>query len=300
MGTRHRVDRGEDPLARRGDGVSPRANPHGLARPLGCARYLALGAGYAALATAFGRLGEVVLDRYPLVVSLLESVFIGLLCYHDTGLGSPFRWYYLLSLICCAIRFRPAVAWTTFGLHCVSFLTLWWIAPNPRVANSDWPLMIGLMAWVTWACVALAALRRQAGDRLERLNAELQSHREELERRVEERTEALKASQARMIQQEKMASFGLLAAGIAHEVGNPLAAVSTIVQLLQRHDPDLYTADKLAQASSQIARIHRTVRELIDFSRPGSTELATISPAEAVEAALGIADATRARSAGRL
>ncbi len=89
------------------------------------------------------------------------------------------------------------------------------------------------MAWVTWACVGLAALRREAARHLERLNAELQTNRDELERRVEERTEALRASQARLIQQEKMAAFGLLAAGIAHEVGNPLAAVSTIVQLLQ-------------------------------------------------------------------
>ena len=62
--------------------------------------------------------------------------------------------------------------------------------------------------------------------------------REELERRVAERTDALRASQARVIQQEKMAAFGLLAAGIAHEVGNPLAALSSLVQMLKRRGPD--------------------------------------------------------------
>ncbi len=51
-------------------------------------------------------MGEVFLKRWPLFVSLMESVFIALLCYHDTGLNSPFRWYYLLSLICCSIRYR--------------------------------------------------------------------------------------------------------------------------------------------------------------------------------------------------
>ncbi len=46
--------------------------------------------------------GRVFLKRWPVFVALMESIFIALLCYHDTGLSSPFRWYYLLSLICCA------------------------------------------------------------------------------------------------------------------------------------------------------------------------------------------------------
>ena len=46
-----------------------------------------------------------------------------------------------------------------------------------------------------------------------------------------------------------MAAFGLLAAGIAHEVGNPLAAVSSLVQMLQRREPDPYTAEKLDLAA---------------------------------------------------
>src|SRR6478609_5408776 len=96
----------------------------GLHNPSAVRAFLALGAGYAALDTAFYRLGEVVLTRLPLFVSLMESVFIALLCYHDTGLASPFRWYYLLSLICCAIRYRPATAWWTFGIHVVSFVAL--------------------------------------------------------------------------------------------------------------------------------------------------------------------------------
>ncbi len=78
----------------------------GLHDPWAVRAFLALGAGYAALDLAFWRMGEVFLQRWPLFVSLMESVFITLLCYHDTGLASPFRWYYLLSLICCSIRYR--------------------------------------------------------------------------------------------------------------------------------------------------------------------------------------------------
>src|SRR3954449_13290484 len=71
----------------------------GLHNPSAVRAFLALGGGYAALALAFYWMGDVFLKRGRLFVSLMESVFIALLCYHDTGVMSPFRWYYLLSLI---------------------------------------------------------------------------------------------------------------------------------------------------------------------------------------------------------
>ena len=166
----------------------------------------------------------------------MESVFIALLCYHDTGLASPFRWYYLLSLICCAIRYRPAGrladVWLSLpqparpGRGCSAF------DPGRDRAGSG---PIAIMAWVTWASSSLAGLAegcRQAARAAQRRART--DHHAELEQRVAERTDALRASQARVIQQEKMAAFGLLAAGIAHEVGNPLAALSSLVQILQR------------------------------------------------------------------
>ncbi len=261
----------------------------GLHNPSAVRAFLALGAGYAALDLAFYRMGEVVLKRWPLFVSLMETVFIALLCYHDTGMASPFRWYYLLSLICCAIRYRPAVAWITLGLHGLSYLSLGAAVGAGRDGISGWPWTLAIMAWVTWASSALATLLKSTGARLEQLNAELEAHRDDLERRVAERTAALRASQARGIQQEKMAAFGLLAAGIAHEVGNPLAALSSLIQMLRRRGADAYTAEKLELASGQLVRIQRTIRELVDFSRPASTAVVRVRVAEVVEEAVGIA-----------
>ena len=86
-----------------------------------------------------------------------------------------------------------------------------------------------------------------------------------------------------------MAAFGLLAAGIAHEVGNPLAALSSLVQILKRRGPDPYTAEKLDLAGRQLQRIERTIRELVDFSRPASTAVSRVRIGEVVDEALGIA-----------
>jgi len=261
----------------------------GLHNPSAVRAFLALGAGYAALDFAFWRLGEVFLKRWPLFVSFMESIFIALLCYHDTGLDSPFRWYYLLSLICCAIRYQPTVAWWTLGFHAISLLTLAWTLGFRTTSGSAWPLTLVIMAWVTWASSALAGLLKAAGDQLQVLNSELVRVRAELEERVAERTDALRTTQARVIQQEKMAAFGLLAAGIAHEVGNPLAALSSLVQMLKRRGPDPYTSEKLDLAGRQLHRIERTIRELIDFSRPASRAVSRTRIGEVVEEALGIA-----------
>ena len=155
--------------------------------------------------------------------------------------------------------------------------------------GSAWPLTLVIMAWVTWASSSLAGLLKAAGDQLQDLNSELVRVRAELEERVDERTDALRTSQARMIQQEKMAAFGLLAAGIAHEVGNPLAALSSLVQILKRRGPDPYTSEKLDLAGRQLHRIERTIRELIDFSRPASRAITRTRVCEVVDEALGIA-----------
>jgi two-component system NtrC family sensor kinase len=261
----------------------------GLHDPWAVRAFLALGAGYAALDLAFWRMGEVILKGWPLSVSLMESVFIALLCYHDTGLDSPFRWYYLLSLICGSIRNRAGVAWWTLAFHALSLLGLAWVLGTSARSGSSLLLTLTIMTWVTWASSSLAGSLRAAGEEFAELNAELARTREDLERRVEERTDALRASQARVIQQEKMAAFGLLAAGIAHEVGNPLAALSSLVQMLKRRGPDPYTSEKLDLAGRQLQRIERTIRELVDFSRPASTAVTRVAVAEVVDEALGIA-----------
>ncbi len=261
-----------------------------LRNPDAVRAFLALGASYALLDTIFYRMGEVFLKRVPLFVSVMESLFIALLCYHDTGLESPFRWYYLLSSICCALRFRPMITWLTFGFHCLSFASLAWMIEGSRFpAARGYAFTIVILAWLTWAGSALSGLLRGAYERLKQLNADLERSRGELEERVAERSSALRASQARLIHQEKMAAFGLLAAGIAHEVGNPLAAVSSLIQMLKRRRPDDYTAEKLDLVAGQVGRIQRTIRELIDFSRPTATEVVSVRLGEVVDEALGVA-----------
>lgn len=249
---------------------------------------LSLGAIYALLDTFWSLKGKVFLSRFPLIVSMMEAIFIGLLCHFDKGVESPFVVYYFLSLLVCAIRYSSAITYSTFALHALSYLTL-----SSRVREREelttFFLVLLFLGWVTWASTSLAGLLKTAWRRLSELNSALRANQALLEQRISERTRELQQSQALLVQHEKQAAFGLLAAGIAHEVGNPLAAISALVQMLNRRNPDDYTREKLHLVDDQLRRIQGTLRELVDFSRPATKERSLCDIHEMINAALNIA-----------
>jgi two-component system sensor histidine kinase AtoS len=69
---------------------------------------------------------------------------------------------------------------------------------------------------------------------------------------------------------ERSDSIAELAAGVAHEVNNPLAIISNYVELLLMRPQEDYTADRLAIVRSEIKRIHGIVASLLSFARIGS------------------------------
>ncbi len=260
---------------------------------------LALGTLYTLLDTWYSLRGRVFLGRSPLVISLMEALFIALLCFCDTGLDSPFRYYYFLSLLCCAVRHASPVTYATCAVHCVSYGLLYLGLPPGQRQLFPFALTLVMLGWVTWASTALALLLKRVGEYLDRLNRALRRQQSDLEQRIAERTAQLQEAQAHVLHQEKMAAFGLLAAGIAHEVGNPLTSISTIVQVLQRRDCDDYTLNKLELVSGQLKRIQTTLRELIEFSRPASTQRVRVALGDILDEALNIAKYYK-RTRGRI
>jgi signal transduction histidine kinase len=273
-------------------------NQHPIERQALLNAILAVGAVYTLLDTWYSCRGQIFLGRYPLSTSLLEALFIGLLCYYDDGLDSAFRYYYILSLICCAIRHPSHVTYLSCACHCLSYACLY-LAVAPQGGPRQVVLTVVVLAWVTWASNALALLLKRIGEYLGRLNSALQENQAELEERIAERTRQLQEAQAHVLHQEKMAAFGLLAAGIAHEVGNPLTSISSLVQMLQRRENDPYTQDKLTLVSGQLQRIRTTLRELIEFSRPASNERSRVALGDVLDEALNIAKYYK-RTRGRI
>ena len=252
---------------------------------------LSIGVLYVALDTLWSHRGKVFLSDWPLAVSLLEAFFIGLLCYFDFGQDSAFRFYYFLSLLVCAIRYSPEITYATFLFHATGYTILLLAVPTSSIV--PWTIMVVSMGWVTWASTRLANLGRQASNRLRQVN-------EQLETTIQERTQELRESQAMLVQHEKQAAFGLLAAGIAHEVGNPLAAISSLVQILKRQTDDPQTSERYVMIGDQLRRIQGTLRELVDFSRPANPQESLCDIHQIVESALSIAKYYKRRKGKRI
>lgn len=81
-----------------------------------------------------------------------------------------------------------------------------------------------------------------------------------------------KAVEAEMVHAGKMAVLGLMAAGIAHEVGNPLASISTRLRLLEEKHDEGFLKESLGLLQNQITRIARMVHGVSQFARPGKND----------------------------
>jgi len=94
--------------------------------------------------------------------------------------------------------------------------------------------------------------------------------------------------QAQIDQSEKLAVIGQIAAGVAHEIGNPLTSISSLVQILQRKSQDSFMNEQFVNIKENIDRITKIVRELVDFSRPPSYETSDQDVTDVIKTALGI------------
>lgn len=119
----------------------------------------------------------------------------------------------------------------------------------------------------------IAKLSRSLSNMLKRLDEnkrELKDHISSLEKANKE----LQQAQNEIIRSEKLASVGRLAAGIAHEIGNPIGIILGYFDLIRSGEiSDKEKEDFLDRIESEITRINRIIGQLLDFSRPsGGTQ----------------------------
>lgn len=131
---------------------------------------------------------------------------------------------------------------------------------------------------------------QQLAGALNVLSVSLASYRERTASQVEsleQANEELRQVQEELVRSEKLAGVGRLAAGIAHEVGNPLAAVLGYMELLDTGvGDDALERELIGRARIEVDRIHIIIRQLLDYARPGEGERTHVTPRALLEEAV--------------
>jgi two-component system NtrC family sensor kinase len=114
----------------------------------------------------------------------------------------------------------------------------------------------------------LAQSYNQMTEALKIANQKLIQWGKTLEKRVEERTKELQDMQDSMIQSEKMASLGKIAAGVAHEINNPLTSILINTHLMMEKTPEESALqENLNMISEETSRCSDIVKGLLEFAR---------------------------------
>ncbi|MCC7204889.1 MAG: hypothetical protein IT441_07395 [Phycisphaeraceae bacterium] len=173
---------------------------------------------------------------------------------------SPFLGLYLLHMVFASLLMPRFMAYLA-ALLALALLALgWWLQGGWPLDAMDRPLLAGwaltLFVTVYLANHIVSGLRR-SHHRLRRRN-----------RRIRRLAAELRRHQQAMLQREKMAALGQMAAGVVHEINNPLASLDSHVQLLERQ-PQRLGPDALATIRQQLNRIQSIVQRMTEFAHPG-------------------------------
>jgi signal transduction histidine kinase/ActR/RegA family two-component response regulator len=152
---------------------------------------------------------------------------------------------------------------------------------------------LGEMAWLTGEAeplpqelIGYRQLAKLAASALARI--ELVDRCQERAERLASAMRDIGAMNVKLMQSERLAAVGQLAAGAAHEINNPLAIVYARVQLMERREEDPKNKKGLRQIREQIERISSILTSLLDFARPAPPRFEAVDVNAVIERTLAL------------
>jgi signal transduction histidine kinase len=208
---------------------------------------------------------------------VLDVVALAMLAVWTGGAHSPLLGLFVLHMVFAALLLPRAMAFAGAGLAVLVMLGALAMSGSGVPSRDDRLVLLGwagtLVCTVFVGTQIARSLRRQRR-RLVRKTRELLAVQAKLRRQ-----------QRGMAQHEKMVALGEMAAGVAHEIANPLASIDSLLQLITRK-PDRLNGESVEKLRQQSERIARIVRELTTFSRPGDLERQTVVVNDVVREAI--------------
>jgi signal transduction histidine kinase len=210
----------------------------------------------------------------------LDLVFIFVLVRLTGGTASNFYLAFYLLIALHAFYFGLA---TGAALALGTSVLYWFADVGPRALHpSDLGLRVGFFLLVGVCMGGLAERERQERRLVEQLNRELHAQQQHL-----------KEAHEQLIRSERLATVGELAAGLAHDLRNPLAGISGALRVLTDElPPDPHQQAVLGEIQAQITRMNTTLTDLLRHARPPTPQYRWVNVTEVLEQSLWFLPAT--------
>lgn len=219
-----------------------------------------------------------VLAGLALTQILLDLACLTTLTMWTGGVHSPLIGFFVFHMVFASLMLRQGMAYVTAGAAMV-FLVV------GLTLSSQWPTGSGARMSLIGAIVTIVLTVTLTN----RITRDLRTQRRRLllqNRRVRAISEELQRTQQTMIQHEKMVAMGTMAAGVTHEITNPLAAMDSVLQLAERRPDRPIKPETLQTLREQIARINQIIQQMKTFAHPADVQAQVLPLNDVVEMAL--------------
>jgi len=218
-----------------------------------------------------------VLRRLALAQLLLDIIALAALVAWTGGIRSPLIAFFVFHMVFASLLLTELTALLSAAAACA-------VIAGALALTQKWPdnRADGLAAAGLLITLVLTVMLTN------RITRDLRAQRRRLvrkNRRIRAMTRQLRRHQQALVQHEKMVAVGRMAAGVTHEIANPLASMDSLLQLIQRR-PERVNPQTIQTLRDQVQRINQIIQQMKDFAHPTDMRCATAPLNDIVEQAI--------------